>query len=41
MGPFLREFYSMAGQPADVREDFEQAMGVKQSAFAVHTLVPQ
>ena len=41
MGPFLRDFYSMAGQPDDVREDFEQAMSVKQSEFARHKLVPQ
>jgi 5,5'-dehydrodivanillate O-demethylase len=40
MGPFLHDFYSMAGQPAEVREAFEAAMGVNQSAFAVHTFVP-
>lgn len=41
MGPFLRDFYSMAGQPEEVREAFEQAMGVRQSTLALHKFIPQ
>ncbi|WP_345250659.1 aromatic ring-hydroxylating dioxygenase subunit alpha [Pigmentiphaga soli] len=41
MGPFLRDFYSMAGQPDAVRQAFEEAMGVRQSSFEVHSFVPQ
>jgi 5,5'-dehydrodivanillate O-demethylase oxygenase subunit len=41
MGPFLRDYYSMAGQPESVREEFELAMGVGQSEFARHKFVPQ
>jgi 5,5'-dehydrodivanillate O-demethylase len=41
MGPFLREFYSMAGQPAQVREEFERAMSVKGSRLDLHKFVPQ
>ena len=41
MGPFLREFYSMAGQPDAVRQEFERAMSVKQSPFDLHTFIPQ
>jgi 5,5'-dehydrodivanillate O-demethylase oxygenase subunit len=41
MGPFLRDYYSMAGQPEEVRREFEEAMTVKQSSFEVHKFVPQ
>ena len=41
MGPFLRDFYSMAGQPNEVREEFERAMSVRQSTFERHKFVPQ
>ena len=41
MGPFLREFYSMAGQPKEIREEFEQAMSVKQTSLELHKLIPQ
>ncbi len=41
MGPFLREFYSMAGQPIEIREEFERAMSVKQSSLELHKFVPQ
>ena len=41
MGPYLREFYSMAGQPAAIREAFEAAMSVRQSSLEIHKFVPQ
>ena len=41
MGPFLHDYYSMAGQPDSVRLAFEQAMQVEQSSFDVHSFVPQ
>lgn len=41
MGPFLRDYYSMAGQPDEIRLEFEAAMGVSQSSFEVHTFVPK
>ena len=41
MGPFLRDYYSMAGQPDRVRLEFERAMGGRQSSFEVHSFVPQ
>lgn len=41
MGPYLREFYSMAGQPQAIREEFEQAMRVKQSSLELHKFVPR
>jgi 5,5'-dehydrodivanillate O-demethylase oxygenase subunit len=39
IGPFLRDFYSMAGQPDAVRAEFEAAMGTSQSGLAIHKLV--
>ncbi len=41
MGPFLREFYSMAGQPAAIKEEFERVMAVKQSTLDLPTFVPR
>ncbi|MBI2736997.1 MAG: aromatic ring-hydroxylating dioxygenase subunit alpha [Rhodospirillales bacterium] len=41
MGPFLRDYYSMAGQPEEIKEEFEQAMSVRQSTFLRHKFVPQ
>lgn len=41
MGPFLRDYYSMAGQPDEIKEEFERAMGVRQSTFLRHKFVPQ
>lgn len=41
MGPFLRDYYSMAGQPDEVRQEFEEAMTVKRTTFDVHKFVPQ
>lgn len=41
MGPYLKEFYSMAGQPADIREAFERAMTVKQTSLELHKFVPK
>jgi 5,5'-dehydrodivanillate O-demethylase len=41
MGPFLVEYYSMAGQPEAVREEFERVMSVKQSMLDLHKFVPQ
>jgi 5,5'-dehydrodivanillate O-demethylase len=40
MGPFLRQFYVIAGQPDEVREEFERAMGMKQGEFVLHKFVP-
>ncbi len=41
MGPYLREFYSMAGQPDAIRAEFERAMSVKQSSLELHKFIPQ
>jgi 5,5'-dehydrodivanillate O-demethylase len=41
MGPYLTEFYLMAGQPDEVREEFERAMTVKGSRLEIHKFVPQ
>ncbi|MGE0800334.1 MAG: Rieske 2Fe-2S domain-containing protein [Lautropia sp.] len=41
MGPFLKDYYSMAGQPDEVRQAFEQAMGVGSSALDLHKFVPR
>ena len=40
MGPYLKDFYSMAGQPPEVRRAFEEAMTVKQTSLELHTFVP-
>jgi 5,5'-dehydrodivanillate O-demethylase len=40
MGPFLRDFYLMAGQPQQVREAFEAAMKVKSSRVDIAKFVP-
>jgi 5,5'-dehydrodivanillate O-demethylase len=39
LGPFLRDFFLLAGQPSDVKEEFEQATGSKQTELRVHELV--
>lgn len=41
LGPYLRDFYSQAGQPAEVREEFERVMQVKQTGISTHTFIPQ
>lgn len=41
MGPFLREFYLMAGQPEEVRDEFERAMTVRGSSVTIHKFVPR
>ena len=41
MGPYLREFYSMAGQPAEVKAEFERVMTVKQTQIDLRTFIPQ
>ncbi len=40
MGPYLREFYSMSGQPAEIKAEFERAMSVKQTSLELHKFVP-
>jgi 5,5'-dehydrodivanillate O-demethylase len=41
MAPILRQFYSQAGQPESVRQEFERAMQVKQTGMTIHDFVPQ
>ncbi len=41
MGPFLREFYLIAGQPDEVKAEFERAMTVRGSRVTIHKFVPQ
>jgi len=41
VGPFLQDFFILAGQPDEVRQEFEQAMRAKRAAKALHTMVPQ
>lgn len=41
MGPFLREFYSMAGQPEAIKEEFERVMSVKQTKLELRKFIPQ
>jgi len=40
-GPFLRDFFLQAGQPDEVRQAFERAMGTAQSGMTLHNFVPQ
>lgn len=39
LGPFLRDFILLAGQPDCVKRQFEAAMGVEQSDIKIHQLV--
>lgn len=39
LGPFMRDFFLLAGQPKEVKDAFEQAMGTKQTELRVHELV--
>jgi 5,5'-dehydrodivanillate O-demethylase len=41
LGPFLRDFFLQAGQPADVRAAFERAMGAAQTGLKLHNFVPR
>ena len=41
LGPFLRDFFLQAGQPDEVRQAFEHAMGSAQSGMSLHNFVPQ
>lgn len=40
-GPFLRDFFLQAGQPAEVRAAFERAMGTAQTGMKLHNFVPR
>lgn len=41
IGPLLNDFYLLAGQPPEVKAQFEAAMGVPGAPVEVHTFVPQ
>jgi 5,5'-dehydrodivanillate O-demethylase len=39
LGPFLRDFILLAGQPDEVRLEFEQVMGAERTDLKIHQLV--